>query len=144
MNTPDESVTSEAGNTIALPDRIKLDRHYDVALLQEEVFQSFDAEIASIRLMRLEAGAVVKEHNDPTLDADFQEIVRLTLPICSDDAVTFLLNGTEVPMRPGELWYMRLSDRHSVHNDSPHERINMSIDLVWNDWVERLLTSRAA
>ncbi|PCK04834.1 MAG: hypothetical protein COA42_18820 [Alteromonadaceae bacterium] len=51
----------------------------------------------------------------------------------------FLLNGTEVAMQPGELWYMKLSERHSVHNNSSNERINMSIDVKWNDWVERWL-----
>ena len=85
----------------------------------QEVFGSFETEIVSIRLMRLEAGAELKEHTDPTLDAVHREIVRLTLPVFSDDQVLFLLNGTEVPMKPGELWYMKLSDRHSVHNNSP-------------------------
>mgnify|MGYP001823469631 CR=1 FL=1 len=107
----------------------------------QEVFGGFETEIASIRLMRLEAGAELKEHTDPTLDAVHREIVRLTLPVFSDNLVTFLLNGTEVPMKPGELWYMKLSDRHSVHNNSPNERINMSIDVTWNDWVEKWLAS---
>lgn len=107
----------------------------------QEIFGGFETEITSIRLMRLEAGAELKEHSDPTLDAVHREIVRLTLPVFSDDLVIFLLNGTEVPMKPGELWYMKLSDRHSVHNNSPNERINMSIDVMWNEWVERWLAS---
>ena len=107
----------------------------------QEIFREFKTEITSIRLMRLEAGAVLKEHTDPTLDAVHREVVRLTLPVFSDDLVRFLLNGTEVPMKPGELWYMRLSELHSVHNNSPNERINMSIDLMWNEWLEKWLAS---
>lgn len=110
----------------------------------QEIFSTFETEITSIRLMRLESGAEIKEHSDPTLDAAHREIVRLTLPIFSDDLVTFLLNGTEVPMKPGELWYMKLSERHSVHNNSPNERINMSIDVTWNEWVERWLASNVS
>ncbi len=172
----------------SLPDRIKLDRVYDVSRLQtdvhtivssltqqfyiyysavplatsviaplshdwtlepmlegcpylQEIFSNFNTEITSIRLMRLEAGAELKEHTDPTLDAVHREIVRLTLPVISDEHVIFLLNGTEVPMNPGELWYMKLSNRHSVHHRGSKERINISIDIRWNNWVENWLAS---
>lgn len=119
-------------------------QHWDeLAMLQgcdylQAIFRSFKTEITSIRLMRLESGAELKEHTDPTLDAAHREVVRLTLPVFCDERVLFLLNGTEVPMKPGELWYLKLSDRHSVHNNSPYERINMSIDIAWNDWVSDL------
>ena len=105
-------------------------------LYLQDVLAGIEAEIKSVRLMRLEAGAELKEHTDPMLDAIHQDIVRLTLPVFSDEHVLFLLNGTEVPMKPGELWYMRLSAPHSVHNNSVHERINISIDVVWNDWLD--------
>ena len=102
-------------------------------------FRQFQADITSIRLMRLEAGADVREHCDPTLDARFREVVRLTVPVFSDDDTLFLLDKSPVPMQPGELWYLRLSELHSVHNRSPRERINMSIDLAWNRWLENWL-----
>ena len=105
----------------------------------QEMFKAFKTEITSVRLMRLEAGGVVKEHTDPTLDAVHREIVRLTVPIFSGDGVIFYLNQTEVPMKQGELWYMKLSDPHKVINNGATERINMSIDLVWNDWLEEWL-----
>ncbi|MEQ9407306.1 MAG: aspartyl/asparaginyl beta-hydroxylase domain-containing protein [Fuerstiella sp.] len=180
--TPDAS-TPDASTADTLPDRIRLNRQYDVQRLQsdvhaivsslaqqfyvyympvllasdvetppthdwaaepmldgcaylQEIFAEVETEITSIRLMRLEAGAQLKEHTDPTLDAAHREIVRLTLPVFSDDHVTFLLNGTKVEMQPGELWYLKLSERHSVYNNSPNERINMSIDVKWNEWVE--------
>ena len=182
---------SDASISDTLPDRIKLDREYDVARLQrevaeivssltrqiyvyysavplardvavpsehnwadnpmlkgcsylQEIFAEFQTEITSIRLMRLEGGAELKEHTDPTLDAVHREIVRLTLPVFSNDEVTFLLNGTEVPMKPGELWYMKLSERHSVHHNGENERINMSIDVTWNDWLENWLASNVS
>ena len=109
----------------------------------EEMLRFFRTEVTSVRLMRLEAGAEVREHSDPLLDAAHREVVRLTVPIFSNDDVTFLLNGTPVPMHPGELWYMRLSDRHSVLNNSPEERINLSIDVTYNDWLEEKLVTYA-
>ena len=108
----------------------------------EEMLESFEAEVVSVRLMRLEAGAIVREHTDPTLDAAHREVIRLTVPVFSNDDVTFLLNDIPVPMRPGEVWYLRLSDRHSVLNESQEERVNLSIDLVFNDWLEEELRSR--
>lgn len=107
----------------------------------KEMLQSFEADVTNVRLMRLEAGAVVKEHSDPMLDAAHRNVIRLTVPVFSNDDVKFLLNDSPVPMRPGEVWYLRLSDRHSVLNDSPEERINLSIDLVYNNWLEAKLTS---
>ncbi len=170
----------------SLPDRLKLDRVYDVECLQAEVLEivgslvqqfyvyysavplvtgiedpgshdwegeemlkgcdylkgilgDFRTEIASVRLMRLEGGADLKEYTDPMLDAVHREVVRLTLPVITDETVCFLLNGSEVPMKPGELWYLRLSDPHSVENLGSSERINISIDVRWNDWMEEWL-----
>ncbi len=105
----------------------------------KEVSESFGAEVTQVRLMRLEGGAVVKEHTDPTLDACHRNVIRLTVPIFSDDNVIFQLNGTPVAMEPGEVWYMRLSDPHAVFNNRKEERINMSIDLVYNEQIEEKL-----
>lgn len=185
-----DTIISNESIADSLPDRIRLDRQYDVqrlrsevdtivsSLLQkfyvyympvplvsdvesppthawadepmledcpylQEIFAGFKTEITSIRLMRLESGAELQEHCDPTLDASHQEVVRLTLPIFSDADSVFLLNGSEVAMQPGELWYMKLSGPHSVQNNSPNERINMSIDVKWNDWVENWLAANA-
>ena len=103
------------------------------------MLQSFEADVTHVRLMRLQAGAVVKEHTDPTLDAAHRNVIRLTVPVFSNDDVTFFLNDAPVPMRPGEVWYLRLSDKHSVVNNGSEERINLSIDLVYNDWIEEKL-----
>ena len=43
------------------------------------------------------------------------------------------------PLKAGELWYMRLSDPHSVHNNGQTERIQLSIDVVVNDWIRSLV-----
>jgi len=107
----------------------------------KQIADSFETEVTNVRLMRLEAGSDVKEHMDPTLDAIHRSVIRLTIPIFSDENVTFLLNGKPVPMEPGELWYMRLSDPHAVLNRGETERINLSIDLVYNDWLDKKLWS---
>lgn len=88
------------------------------------------------RVLRLEAGAEVKEHTDPTLGLDVPDsVVRLTIPITPTHDVDFVLNGEPVPMQPGECWYMKLNDPHKVLHHGTSERVNLTIDVVPNDWV---------
>ena len=98
--------------------------------------------VTLVRLLRLEAGAVVKEHTDPTLGLEQENsVIRLTIPILSGEQVEFYLNDTPVPMQPGECWYLRLSDPHRIVNAGTTERINMSIDMIPNEWMRSLLTN---
>lgn len=105
----------------------------------KQVLLTYQTQITNVRLLRLDAGAEVSEHTDPTLDAKYKSVVRLTIPIISDPKVTFLLNKEPVPMLEGEVWYLRLSDTHAVYNHSDKERINLSVDLVYNDWLAQQL-----
>ena len=99
--------------------------------------------VTLVRLLRLAPGAMVKEHTDPTLGLQVpKSVIRLTIPILTNDAVEFFLNGSPVPMKPGECWYLRLTDPHRVINAGTTERINMSIDVVPNDWVRALVLGK--
>ena len=92
------------------------------------------------RLLRLAPFGVLKEHTDPTLGLQIpKSVIRLTIPIETNDETTFYLNGEPVPMQPGECWYMRLTDPHRVVNDGSTDRINMSIDMIPNDWVRSMI-----
>lgn len=96
--------------------------------------------VTLVRLLRLAPGAIVKEHTDPTLGLHIpKSVIRLTIPIQTNNAVEFFLNGKLVPMKSGECWYLRLTDPHRVVNAGITERINMSIDIVPNDWVRALI-----
>ncbi|TWU04404.1 aspartyl/asparaginyl beta-hydroxylase domain-containing protein [Stieleria varia] len=96
--------------------------------------------VTLVRLLRLAAGAVVDEHTDPTLGLEIpKSVIRLTVPIKTEDAVEFFLNGTVVPMKAGECWYLRLTDPHRITHGGLEERINLTIDMVPNDWVRSLL-----
>lgn len=108
----------------------------------QEVIDYFrkNTSVTLVRLLRLAPGAVVKEHTDPTLGLHIEKsVIRLTIPILSDQHVTFFLNQTPVPMQPGECWYLRLTDPHKIDNSGNIERINLSIDMIPNDWVRKLI-----
>jgi hypothetical protein len=107
----------------------------------KEVLSSLECPKTNVRLLRLEPGGELREHTDPQLNLGLRNQVRLHVPIFASELVDFVLNGTVVPLRPGELWYMRLSDPHSVHNRGDTERIQLSIDVVVNDWIEDLIVN---
>ncbi len=105
----------------------------------QEILNSLACRKTNVRLLRLEPGGELKEHTDPQLNLQFRNKVRLHVPIFTSDLVAFILNGTAVPLHPGELWYMRLSDPHSVHNRGQTERIQLSVDVVVNEWIENMI-----
>jgi hypothetical protein len=82
---------------------------------------------------------MIKEHRDHDLAAE-HGAARLHIPIVTNPAVDFVLNGRRVVMAAGECWYLRLSDPHSVDNGGA-DRIHLVIDIVANDWFRQLLDS---
>ena len=114
----------------------------------QEVLNSLQCRKTNVRLLRLEAGGELKEHTDPQLNLEFRNQVRLHVPVFTNEQVEFMLNRMAVSLRPGELWYLRLSDPHFVRNHGPTERIQLSIDVVVNEWIENMIvqgdTMRAA
>ena len=89
-----------------------------------------------VRLLFLAPNSVVKEHTDPTLAIEEEKsMIRLTIPIDTNDGVSFILNDTVVPMHMGECWYLRLTDPHRVINNGATDRINLTIDIIPNDTI---------
>lgn len=118
------------------------------ALKQSPYFKSIietfseHTSVTLVRLLRLAPDSVVKEHNDPTLGLEVHKsVIRLTIPILTNDKVEFYLNDTLVPMQPGECWYMDLTKKHRVVNDGSTERVNMTIDMIPNEWVREMILS---
>lgn len=102
------------------------------------VVDAFDAPVRTVRLMRLAAGSVIKEHED--LDLDVADgFARIHVPVITNPDVDFRLNGERVTMAAGEAWYLRLADPHSVANRGTTARIHLVIDLAVNAWLLRQL-----
>ncbi len=96
--------------------------------------------VTLVRLLRLAPNSIVEEHTDPTLGLEIEKsVVRLTIPILNGDGVTFFLNNIPVHMQAGECWYLKLTDPHKVINDGETERINMTIDMIPNEWVRKVI-----
>lgn len=104
------------------------------------ILEQFQCPLLSVRLLRLSAGSVVREHRDLNLGYEDGEI-RLHIPVVTNPDVEFLLNRERVRMGEGECWYNNLSLPHSVANRGTHDRIHLVIDMQVNEWVTRLLRS---
>jgi hypothetical protein len=104
----------------------------------QQVLDRFQCALLSVRLMKLAAGSRIKEHVDPDLALE-QGYARLHIPVTTNAQMEFLLNGEAVHMAPGECWYLRLSDPHSLHNRGSSDRVHIVMDVVANDWLRTKL-----
>ncbi|WP_420574164.1 aspartyl/asparaginyl beta-hydroxylase domain-containing protein [Kordia sp.] len=108
----------------------------------QSVIDTFKAntKVTLVRLLRLAPHSTVQQHTDPTLGLEVHKsVIRLTIPILNKENIQFFLNDTEVPMQPGECWYLRLTDPHRVINNGDTERVNLTIDMIPNDWIRTII-----
>lgn len=103
---------------------------------------ALDCPLKAARLMRLAPGSRILEHEDHDPDAE-NGTARLHLPIITNAKVEFLLNRRPVAMRPGELWYLRLSEPHAVANRGATDRVHLVIEARLNPWLLHLLEEGA-
>ena len=96
--------------------------------------------VQTVRFLRLGPGSRIKEHRDHRLSYADGE-VRLHVPVTTGAAVDFRVGDSTVSMAPGEVWYLDLSQCHSVTNFGVHDRIHLVIDCVVNDWLTTQLAA---
>jgi hypothetical protein len=105
-----------------------------------QVLTTFAAPLRAVRLMRLTAGSIIKEHRD--LELSFEEgTVRIHVPVVTNPAVDFRLNGRRVVLEAGSSWYLRLSDPHSVANRGATDRVHLVMDAEVNAWLTDVMAA---
>jgi hypothetical protein len=97
----------------------------------------------SVRLLKLGVGARIHPHTDHDLAYEGGE-VRLHLPILTGPEVEFRVEGTLIPMEPGELWYVNVDLSHEVHNRGDVDRIHLVVDCLVDSWLEQLFREALA
>lgn len=137
---PLRSIDGNTNNVIVSP---VADAHYcDTIFLAnspylKQVLQQIECPLQAVRLLKLNAGSVIKEHRDAELNFEKGEI-RLHIPVYTDPAVEFILDKEPMELKAGECWYMNFNLPHSLHNKSYINRVHLVIDAVVNDWVKQL------
>jgi len=102
------------------------------------VINFFECEKMSVRLMKLDAGAIIKEHTDYDMSFEHGE-ARFHIPILTNDLVDFFIEDEKILMKEGNCWYLNLSLKHRVHNFGNTSRIHLVVDCKVNDWIKKLL-----
>jgi quercetin dioxygenase-like cupin family protein len=67
--------------------------------------------------------------------------VRFHVPVTTNPAAVFELEGRPIEMHPGESWYLDFNLRHRVANGGTEPRIHLVVDCIVNDWVTRTLAA---
>jgi hypothetical protein len=109
----------------------------------KSVIGFFECEKMSVRLMRLEPGAVIKEHTDHDMSFEDSE-ARFHIPVATNEGVNFFIEDEKIVMKEGTCWYLNLSLRHRVNNFGDASRIHLVIDCKVNDWIKHLLNKKTA
>lgn len=104
------------------------------------VLQTFQCPLQAVRLLKLNAGAHIKDHRDAELNFEKGEI-RLHVPVITHEEVEFYLENERMNLKEGECWYMNFNLTHRISNNSPVNRIHLVIDALVNDWVTELFNS---
>lgn len=106
----------------------------------KEVLDHFECPLHTVRLMKLKAGAVIKEHRDNELYFEKGEI-RMHIPVITHPDVEFYLDKERIVLKEGECWYGNFFLPHSVKNNSTTDRVHLVIDAVVNDWIKDIFNS---
>ena len=143
---PLRSINGSLENTVAIHASASDLLYADTVLLDycpyiKSVIASFQCEKTSVRLMKLNAGAIIKEHTDIDMNIEAGE-ARFHIPVRTNKDVAFFIMEDLIPMLEGECWYLNLSLPHRVHNGGDTDRIHLVIDVMVNDWVKDLLNRK--
>jgi Aspartyl/Asparaginyl beta-hydroxylase len=108
----------------------------------KQVLQTFQCPLQAVRLLKLNAGSIIKEHRDAELNFERGEI-RLHIPVFTHTDLEFVLDKERMELKEGECWYMNFNLPHAINNKSNINRVHLVIDALVNDWVKEIFTNPA-
>lgn len=136
LRSPDGS----AGNIHIAP--VEDTEYKDTLLLDQcpyirSVLAQFHCPLKSVRLLKLNAGAIIKEHKDEELRFE-DGMVRIHIPVTTDEKVELYLDNERLQLQEGECWYMNFNLPHRISNFSNIDRVHLVIDARVNEWLTEL------
>lgn len=99
----------------------------------KELEERFDSKVARSMLIRLPAGKKILPH--PDSGHYLMSVHRCHIPVKTNDAVMFTVNGNTINMKVGQGYEINNSKWHRVENDGTTDRIHLLIDLIPNDYT---------
>lgn len=132
-----------AGSAIPMYSDPRAESWEDTPLLQScdyvrEALAAFQCPLLAVRLLRLGAGSLIKEHRDPMLSPEHGE-VRIHVVVATNPDVECSIDGVSHRWAAGECWYGNFTLPHSFANRGSTERMHIVLDCKVNDWLRGLL-----
>jgi mannose-6-phosphate isomerase-like protein (cupin superfamily) len=103
-----------------------------------KLISAIDCPVMAVRFLKLEAGAVIKQHRDNELAFEKGE-ARLHFPVITNLQVMFYIEDERVPLQEGESWYINANLPHRVSNEGLTDRIHLVVDCKVNDWLSQVV-----
>ena len=119
----------ERGNQVSFGGAFALTEALSRCSYIQEVVDTFPGGRNRVRFLRLRAGGEIFTHSDPMHQID-PALLRIHVPVITNAAVEFRINGLRIAMQAGEAWCVDVRFRHSVCNASASDRVHLVIDVV--------------
>jgi hypothetical protein len=104
----------------------------------EAILDSFPCDVRRARLLKLESGQKIFWHSDLSHGVD-STVLRLHVPIFTNEKVGFQISHQDCAWQAGELWYGDFTFPHRLQNGGEEGRVHLVMDLVKNDELLALL-----
>jgi quercetin dioxygenase-like cupin family protein len=140
---PLRSINGSLSNV--LPENNERGEFMDTSLMDQcpymkSILARFPCEHRSARLLKLNAGAIIKEHKDAGLCFEQGE-ARIHVPITTNPQVEFYLDNERIDVKPGECWYMNFNLPHRIANLGDTDRVHLVMDIMVNDSIREMFNS---
>ncbi len=135
LSTHDGSADNEESQRLGEWGKYKTTKYFDQLPYFKSVVEGFKAPMGRIRIMKLMPGSIIRTHRDTyeeVSDFSFGQ-VRLHIPIVTNDKVIFTVDGKNLHLKAGRLYYVNFSKKHYVRNDGDEARTHLVCDLKVND-----------
>lgn len=100
----------------------------------QRVLSTFKCPQRAARLLRLSSGSAVRTHVDAGTGYCYG-LLRIHVPIETNDKVWLRVASKSVLMAEGETWYMDTSYPHAVVNNGDSDRTHLVVDCEINKWL---------
>ncbi|SDP30160.1 Aspartyl/Asparaginyl beta-hydroxylase [Mucilaginibacter sp. OK268] len=131
------------GRKNIIPDLMVDANYQDTSLMPrfpsvKQLLAGLDCPVMSVRFLKLQAGAIIKQHRDNELAFEKGE-ARLHFPVITNQQVLFYIENERIPLQEGESWYVNANLPHRVSNEGTTDRVHLIIDCKVNDWLTRII-----
>lgn len=105
----------------------------------DELLPQFGAPCLRVVFYRLRAGTQIGEHRDIGENRFTTGVVRIHIPVITNEQVVMYVGGNPYHFPVGSAWYFDASVRHAVQNNSDQDRIHLVADLKVCNALDKLL-----